>query len=73
MLLLITLLSRYFVAFTFDTTLGVALAIAFHNLAVRSAKNQADNSYAAACIAECGHYGNLLAPHPIPFATHPES
>ncbi len=48
---------RYFVAFTFDTTLGVALAIAFHTLALNAAKYNASGSQFAARVAECGSYG----------------
>jgi len=59
----------YFVAFTFDTTLGVALAVAMHRLLVRAAKARlvaaaaADTAGAvkkrswAATIAVCGDYG----------------
>ena len=59
----------YFVAFTFDTTLGVALAVAMHRLLVRAAKARlaaaaaADIARAvkqrswAATIAVCGDYG----------------
>ena len=49
-------------AFTFDTSLGVALAIALHSLALRVARKYADAQNIAADIADCGTYG---APSPI--------
>jgi hypothetical protein len=51
---------RYFVAFTFDTTLGVALAIGFHTLALNAANYNASHSHFAARIAECGSYGMIV-------------
>ena len=54
-------LCRYFVAFTFDTTLGVALAIGFHTLALNAAKHNAKSSQFAARVAECGSYGEAPA------------
>ena len=53
---------RYFVAYTFDTTLGVALAIGIHTGAVRIAKHQgvghqADPKNYWKLIAESGNYG----------------
>jgi len=56
---------RYFVAFSFDTTLGVSIAIIFHKAAVKWAKQIAsrqgpeDISWQKA-LAECGSYGELL-------------
>jgi len=47
----------YLVAFTFDTTLGLALAIGFHTLALNAAKHNAGHSRFAARVAECGSYG----------------
>lgn len=47
-------------AFTFDTTLGVALAIALHNIALRVARKFANANSIAAEIAECGTYGALF-------------
>lgn len=52
---------RYFVAFSFDTTLGVALAIGLHSLAVKAARQRADRSGFAACVADCGSYGEAHA------------
>ena len=55
---------RYFVAFSFDTTLGVSIAIVFHKAAVKWAKQVAarqspdDVSWQKA-LAECGSYGEL--------------
>ena len=57
---------RYFVAFSFDTTLGVSIAIIFHKAAVKWAKQVAarqspdDMSWQKA-LAECGSYGKLSA------------
>lgn len=53
---------RYFVAFSFDTTLGVSIAILFHKAAVQWAKQQAahqqlDDMTWQKAIAECGSYG----------------
>ncbi|DBA75969.1 TPA: hypothetical protein ACH3X2_008905 [Trebouxia sp. C0005] len=54
---------RYFVAFSFDTTLGVSIAIIFHKAAVKWAKQIAsrqgpeDMSWQKA-LAECGSYGD---------------
>lgn len=53
---------RYLVAFTFDTTLGLALAIGFHTLALNAAKHNAGHSRFAARVAECGSYGEAF-PH----------
>ncbi|DBA99322.1 TPA: hypothetical protein ACH3X3_011928 [Trebouxia sp. C0006] len=53
----------YFVAFSFDTTLGVSIAIIFHKAAVKWAKQIAsrqgpeDISWQKA-LAECGSYGD---------------
>lgn len=57
---------RYFVAFSFDTTLGVSIAIAFHKAATKWAKQEAarqqpdSNSWQKA-LAECGSYGKAVA------------
>ena len=57
---------RYFVAFSFDTTLGVSIAIAFHKAAIKWAKQEAarqqpdSNSWQKA-LAECGSYGKAGA------------
>lgn len=57
---------RYFVAFSFDTTLGVSIAIVFHKAAVKWAKQLAsrqgseDISWQKA-LAECGSYGECIA------------
>lgn len=56
---------RYFVAFSFDTTLGVSIAIAFHKAAVRWAKQEAsqqqpDSVTWQKTLAECGSYGNAI-------------
>ena len=53
---------RYFVAYTFDTTLGVALAIGIHTGAVRIAKYQGEGHQANPknywkLMAESGNYG----------------
>lgn len=53
----------YFVAFSFDTTLGVSIAILFHKAAVQWAKQQAahqqlDDMTWQKAIAECGSYGD---------------
>ena len=59
----------YFVAYSFDTTLGVTLAISLHNAAVRGALRLQDGGVAAepsgfrewaAVIANCGEYGAWL-------------
>lgn len=60
----------YFVAYTFDTTLGVTVAIALHNAVVRWARNMQQTAAATglsvglslqwtwtAAIASCGDYG----------------
>lgn len=60
----------YFVAYTFDTTLGVTVAIALHNAVVRWARNIQQTAAAAGsavglapqwtcttAIASCGDYG----------------
>lgn len=50
----------YFVAFSFDTTLGVAIALGLHTCAVRSARKMCSREPPNAVllsIAECGHYG----------------
>ena len=56
----------YFVAYTFDTTLGVTLAIVLHNAAVRGAQQLQESAESfeptgirmwAAVIAKCGDYG----------------
>jgi len=61
---------RYFVAFTFDTTLGVALAIAFHTLALNAAKYNASHSHFAARIAKCGSYGMRFVPQKLDRLSH---
>lgn len=53
---------RYFVAFSFDTTLGVSIAIIFHKAAVKWAKQMAsrqgpDDMSWQKSLAECGSYG----------------
>ena len=53
---------RYFVAFSFDTTLGVSIAILFHKAAVKWAKQQAthqqlDETTWQKALTECGSYG----------------
>lgn len=60
--------SRYFIAYSFDTTLGVAAAVGIHTLVVRLCSSRAAlfpyiENYWCRCIAECGKYGahdNLL-------------
>ena len=51
------LLCRYFVAFMFDTTLGVALSIGLHTLLLKAAKAKASSNTFAASIFNCGNYG----------------
>ena len=64
------LICRYFVAFSFDTTLGVSIAIIFHKAAVTWAKQTVsrqacdDMSWQKA-IAECGSYGEVI---PVQYA-----
>lgn len=53
----------YFVAFSFDTTLGVSIAIIFHKAAVKWAKQMAsrqgpDDMSWQKSLAECGSYGD---------------
>eukprot|EP00873_Tetraselmis_striata_P040486 jgi/Tetstr1/460750/TSEL_005935.t1 len=52
----------YFVVFTADTSLGVALAIGLHNAMLRCARRWGDaggkRSELAQAIAECGQYGS---------------
>ena len=50
---------RYFVAFSFDTTLGVALTLAFHKLALQIAIKRKNDSSLWQRIAGCGDYGKL--------------
>ena len=57
---------RYFVAFSFDTTLGVSIAIAFHKAAVKWAKQEAarqqpDSITWQKALAECGSYGKVMS------------
>ena len=57
---------RYFVAFSFDTTLGVSIAILFHKAAVKWAKQQAahqqlDEMTWQKALAECGSYGEWIS------------
>ncbi|KAK9916448.1 hypothetical protein WJX75_002720 [Coccomyxa subellipsoidea] len=52
----------YFVAYSFDTTLGVAVAVGIHTLAVRLCSSRAATfphieHHWCRCIAECGEYG----------------
>ena len=50
----------YFVAFTFDTTLGVAIALGLHSAAVTAAKwlsREEPQGSPWISIAECGNYG----------------
>lgn len=52
-------------AFSFDTTLGVSIAIAFHKAAVKWAKQEAaqqlpDSITWQKALAECGSYGMSL-------------
>lgn len=52
----------YFVAFTFDTTLGVAIALGLHTGAVSAARRltlDEPRSPVLVSIAECGSYGAL--------------
>jgi hypothetical protein len=54
--------ARYFVAYSFDTTVGVATAIALHWSIVTHCKRhkQGDRLDAArAILADCGNYGEL--------------
>lgn len=53
---------RYLVAYTFDTTLGMALAIGLHRLAVRLCMRRAEampdgKETWHRAVAECGEYG----------------
>lgn len=53
----------YFIAYSFDTTLGVAAAIGIHTLVVRLCTTRAElfphiENHWCRCIAECGNYGN---------------
>ena len=53
----------YFVAFTFDTTLGVAIALGLHTAAVKAAKrlvSEEPRSPVLISIAECGNYGEAV-------------
>ncbi len=60
---------RYFIAYSFDTTLGVAAAVGIHTLVVRLCSSRAslfahiDNHWCR-CIAECGKYGAHNVPFP---------
>lgn len=58
--------NRYFVAFSFDTTLGVSIAIAFHKAAVKWAKQEAARQQPESitwqkALAECGSYGKVVS------------
>ncbi|KAK9805878.1 hypothetical protein WJX73_000180 [Symbiochloris irregularis] len=67
----------YFVAFTFDTTLGVAIALGLHTAAVRTARHFTKKEKphpVLLSIAECGNYGTppsvwRLWPQLIEFST----
>ncbi|CAL8466790.1 g6326 [Coccomyxa elongata] len=53
----------YFIAYSFDTTLGVAAAVGIHTLVVRLCSSRASlfahiENHWCRCIAECGKYGN---------------
>ena len=56
--------SRYFVAYSFDTTLGVAATVGIHTLILRLCSSRAAlfphiENHWCRCIAECGKYGAL--------------
>ena len=55
--------AMYLIAFTFDTMLGVAIALGLHTAAVRAARRwtaQESSSPVLVSIAECGSYGEAV-------------
>lgn len=54
----------YFVAFTFDTTLGVAITVALHRVCLHAARvanaRRATPSHVLDALIECGHYGRVI-------------